>query len=266
MFASFRAFGNVASLLLALMAAACAGRTPAPSSAISGPSRASEEQVSFQSQGLTLVGSLILPQRARASRVPAVVVVTGSGPSPASCTMSGQLGMGFGTAIPICRDIADALRDAGVATLLYDKRTCGPFNHCAANNYPQPTPEMVIDTELQDVRAAIEMLRTRSEVDPARVIVIGHSQGASFVPELLRTDALLRGGVLFAAPFQGPSVIVAEQARLFSLLVSKRVHDGARAVARGAAWPPWRSHREASLRHPCPQLHSAAQPFWRPIQ
>jgi pimeloyl-ACP methyl ester carboxylesterase len=135
--------------------------------------------------------------------------------------MSGQLAMGFGTAIPICRDIADALREAGVATLLYDKRTCGPFNGCASNGYPPPPPDMVIDTELQDARAAIEMLRTRSEIDPARVVVVGHSQGASFVPELLRTDALLRGGVLLAAAFQGPAVLMTEQSRLVSLLVSK---------------------------------------------
>lgn len=221
MFASFGSLGSAAILVLTLLASACAGRPPAPGNAISGPTRASEEQVSFQSQGLTLVGSLILPERARAARVPAAVVITGSGPSPAYCTTPGQLGMGFGATIPICRDIADALREAGVATLLYDKRTCGPFNGCASNGYPPPPPDMVIDTELQDARAAIEMLRTRSELDPARVIVVGHSQGASFVPELLRTDALLRGGILLAAPFQGPSVILAEQARLFSLLVSK---------------------------------------------
>lgn len=42
------------------------------------------------------------------------------------------------------------------------------------------------------------MLRARAEVDPDRIFVIGHSEGALIATELAAADTRLAGGVLLA--------------------------------------------------------------------
>jgi alpha-beta hydrolase superfamily lysophospholipase len=219
--ASARNAAQLGLFLLTTSWSACAPHSSArPPSSPKGL-LASEERVSFPAKDLELVGALSLPEREPGERLPAVVFIAGSGPAPAHCQYGGQLGMNFGFSIPVCRDIAEALREAGIATLLYDKRACGPFNHCSENGYPVPSATITIEDEVQDVRAAIDMLRMRSDIDPERIVVVGQSLGGTFVPELLRTDASLAGGVMLAAAFQEPDIVLRDQARLFATLVAK---------------------------------------------
>lgn len=70
-----------------------------------------EEKVNFTSDGLTLNGTLLLPNRKQ--KVPAVVLVHGSGEQDRN---------GYASYI---RTIADHLVKNGIAVLTYDKRGCG---------------------------------------------------------------------------------------------------------------------------------------------
>ena len=51
---------------------------------------------------------------------------------------------------------------------------------------------------IEDALAAAELLRSRAEVDPARVFIIGHSLGAWATPLIAARDPKLAGGVMLA--------------------------------------------------------------------
>ena len=157
-------------------------------------------EVTIPTAGLELTGTLRLP--AGETNPPAVVLIHGSGPQSRDSRLAGQLNMSFGFEIPVFAELADALQDNGVAVLTYDKRSCGPFNGCAENAYPLPGEDLTIETFIDDARAAVEFLRQRPEIDPERVSVAGHSQGAQFVLPMLEMDPQLASGVMIAGPFR----------------------------------------------------------------
>ncbi|MCB9675691.1 MAG: alpha/beta fold hydrolase [Alphaproteobacteria bacterium] len=154
------------------------------------------EEVRFAGPAFTLEGTLHLPPGD--GRVPAVVLVHGSGPQSRDEKSPGQLGMTFGFAVPVFAELADGLAERGIAVLRYDKRTCFAMNGCS-NAYPGPQLNVTVDDFAADAAAALGFLRDHPRVDPARLVVLGHSQGGSFVPELVR-DEELAGGVMLAAP------------------------------------------------------------------
>ncbi|MEZ4314925.1 MAG: hypothetical protein R3F14_43480 [Polyangiaceae bacterium] len=73
---------------------------------------------------------LSLPACPERARVPAVVIVHGSGPMSRDGVMRGQIGLGFGFELPVYKRLAEALTARGYAVYRYDKRTCGSFNDC----------------------------------------------------------------------------------------------------------------------------------------
>lgn len=158
-----------------------------------------------------LKATLELPKAA--GRVPAVVLVGGSGPSDQNETI--------GADAPF-RDLADGLARLGIATLRYDKRT---------RDYPSsidqatftPTEEYV-----PDATAAINLLRARPEVDPSRIFVLGHSQGGTFAPLIAKTDPQVAGVILAAA---GAEPLGAALVRQVTYLSSLPGQIGAQAKA-----------------------------------
>jgi dienelactone hydrolase len=191
-----------AGVLSALITAGCASNvSPALSSR--------NHDVGFASGTLELRGTLVVP--GGEGRHPAVVLVHGSGPIDRDSAMTGQLGMGFGCSISVFTELAEALSDAGYVVLRYDKRSCGPFNRCADNGYPEPSPDLTVNAFVDDAAAAIEWLAAREEVDPQRIYLVGHSQGGSFAPRLLTDVATLRGAVLLAAPHRPIDQVMATQ-------------------------------------------------------
>ncbi|MEO5728346.1 MAG: hypothetical protein ABI134_35845, partial [Byssovorax sp.] len=132
--------------LLALGACAPGALTPTPAPApprapvrreVSPPPRPRlprEDVPLALDQGLWhLGGTLTLPARDDGERVPAVVIVHGSGPMSRDGVMRGQIGLGFGFELPVYQRLAAALAARGFAVYRYDKRTCGAFNDCADN-------------------------------------------------------------------------------------------------------------------------------------
>jgi pimeloyl-ACP methyl ester carboxylesterase len=157
-------------------------------------------EITIPAPGLDLVGTLRLP--AGEASAPAVVLIHGSGPQRRDSRLAGQLNMGFGFEIPVFGELAEALQESGWAVLTYDKRSCGPFNGCADNGYPLPDEDLTIETFIDDARAGVDFLRQRPEVDPARISIIGHSQGAQFITLMLEADPGLVSGVMMAGPYR----------------------------------------------------------------
>lgn len=134
-----------------------------------------------------LPGKLCVPISAKEGMPgPAVVLVHGSGPNDMDSTI--------GANKPL-RDLGEGLASAGVVTLRYHKRSfadpksLGDLSKLTAK-------EEVVD----DVLAALALLRGRKDVDPNRIYVLGHSLGALMAPEIAKADGKLAGIVLLGAP------------------------------------------------------------------
>jgi pimeloyl-ACP methyl ester carboxylesterase len=123
-------------------------------------SRPNDQQVNIPSNGFTLAATVSKPATASAARLPAVVLVGGSGPTDRD---------GLAAGIPILGQIADALANAGYIVVRYDKRGIGQSGGRAES--------ATLADYADDVRAAVKLLADRKDVDPKRIAVIGHSEG-----------------------------------------------------------------------------------------
>jgi alpha-beta hydrolase superfamily lysophospholipase len=130
--------------------------------------------------------------------------------------MHGQIGLGFGFAMPVYKRLADALSARGYAVYRYDKRTCGSFNGCSENG-PSIVPYSLVEVEFAtseyvgDAEAALHAVVKRPEIDPARTFFVGHSEGGELIPVLLTARPEVRAGVMLAPPFNTMSVVLEQQ-------------------------------------------------------
>lgn len=125
-----------------------------------------------------LPGVLSMPKGAGAG-VAAVVLVHGSGPNDQDESVGGAR---------VFKDLAWGLATRGIAVVRYVKRT----RHSPAGVVTQK--EEVVDA----VRDAAELLRATAGVDPARIFVLGHSQGGYLAPRIAREVPGLAGLVILA--------------------------------------------------------------------
>lgn len=148
------------------------------------PYTAQEVRVPAPEAAIELAGTLTIPEHRRGARVPAVVMITGSGPEDRDEATPALPGWR-----PF-RQIADSLGRRGIAVLRLDDRGVGG----TPAGPPNPTSVDFAD----DIRAAIAYLRTRPEIDSARLGLIGHSEGAVIAPIVAATDPELDAVVLIA--------------------------------------------------------------------
>lgn len=148
--------------------------------------------------GHTLAGTLTLPAGAsREAPVPAIVTITGSGGQE----RDEPLGMGS-SYLPF-RQIADSLARRGIATLRMDDRGIG----ASKGNHATATSSDFAD----DIRAGLAFLRTRAEIDGARLGLVGHSEGGLIAPLVALKEPNLKGLVLLAGPGKGGREILTFQ-------------------------------------------------------
>ena len=153
------------------------------------------EEVTLPGGGpdVVLAGTLTLPPDAS---YPTVVLVSGSGPQDRNETMMGHQPF---------RVLADHLSRNGVAVLRYDDRgvaaSTGDRTHAVTSDYAD------------DAAAAVGYLLARGDIDPARVGVIGHSEGGLVVADLAAHDRGLSCGVMLAGPSVSGAKVHQEQIR-----------------------------------------------------
>jgi len=103
------------------------------------------------------------------------------------------------------REIADTLSRRGIVVLRLDDRGIGGSD--------AGPPNATSADFAEDIRAAVAWLRARPEVDPARVGLVGHSEGTIIAPLVAVEDARLRAIALLEAPAERGRLILAEQQR-----------------------------------------------------
>ena len=155
----------------------------APSGA---PYRAEEVRVRNAAAGIGLAGTLTLPKVSSGTRVPAVVLITGSGFQDRDEASPGLRGWR-----PF-RQIADTLSRRGIAVLRLDDRGIGGSD--------RGSPDATTMDFAGDIRAAVAYLRTRPEIDASRIGLVGHSEGAQIAPIVAADDSALRAIVMVAGP------------------------------------------------------------------
>lgn len=170
----------------------------------------SEREISFVGAGgVKLSGTLALPPGTRnGSRFPAVVLVAGSGPTDRNGNQPPLLWTG------LLKQLADALAGSGVASLRYDKRGVGRSG-AAPKDIGALADFAAWDSFVGDVNAACGALRDQPEVDPSKVILIGHSEGGLLVMHaaigLQEAEHPPAAVVLLCTPGRPTDVVIREQ-------------------------------------------------------
>ena len=157
-----------------------------------------EEEVAVQSGRWKLPASMTLPVVTAGKRVPAAILVHGSGPHDRDETVG---------AMRPFRDIALALGSRGIAVLRYEKRTRVYGLDISATKGIFTVDDETVD----DVAAAFALLSSRPEVDPKRIFIIGHSLGATLMPRIAQKTHGAAGYVMLSAAARPMDDIVLEQ-------------------------------------------------------
>lgn len=157
----------------------------APLGAAGEPVSYIEEEVIFTNGDVTLAGTLTLPEGAGPH--PAVVLMTGSGPQ----NRDEQILPGF----PIFKYIADHLTPLGIAVLRYDDRGVAE----STGDYAAAT----LQDLASDGKAAVAYLRSRADINPDEVGVLGHSEGGAY-SAMLGADP--DSGIAFIISMAGTAV------------------------------------------------------------
>lgn len=194
-----RVFRIGLALGLAVVVASCGGSTPAPTVvpstplAVSSPSgttttatilpspttvaaasptavAAHDEDVTFTSGPDTVYGTFELPVPVPTGKVPAALIISGSGPTDRNGNDAQFPSMNTNL------NFARALAADGVASFRYDKLgsgTTGLGTHTTGQGID-------FNLFLQEARDAYDWLASQPQVDPSRIVVLGHSEGGLF--------------------------------------------------------------------------------------
>jgi alpha-beta hydrolase superfamily lysophospholipase len=160
-------------------------------------SRPNDERVTIPSNGFTLAGTISRPTASAPARLPAVVLVGGSGPTDRDSLVFG---------VPVLGEIAGALAEAGFVSIRYDKRGVGQSGGRAES--------ATFADYADDARAAVRFLADRKDVDPKRIAILGHSEGGLVALIAADKEKRIAAVVLIATPgMRGTDVILAQQQR-----------------------------------------------------
>jgi pimeloyl-ACP methyl ester carboxylesterase len=159
-------------------------------------SHAADEPVTIPASGFNLGATLTRPKAAAGARSPAVILLGGS-------AVADRDGLGLG--IPTIGQLAGALADAGSLAVRYDKRGYGQSGGRSES--------ATLSDYAEDARSVFTWLRNRRDVDPNRIAILGHSDGAWVAFLAASRERRFAGVVSVAAPSITGSELVLEQQR-----------------------------------------------------
>ena len=160
------------------------------------------EEVTFDSaeEGVTLAGTLTMPNaNSKNETYMAAVLISGSGPQDRDESLMGHK--------PFLV-IADHLTKQGMAVLRFDDRGTGD----STGDHDSATTADFAN----DVRGAVNFLRSRAEIDSTKVGLIGHSEGGLIGPIVTSTDENVAFLVMLAGPGVNGEKIILNQAPAIS--------------------------------------------------
>lgn len=141
------------------------------------------EDLSFPNKkaGITLAGTLTIPNEG--SHFPTVILISGSGPQDRDESILSHKPFWV---------IADYLSRNGIAVLRFDDRgtakSGGDFSTATTADFAT------------DVAAAVNYLKSRKDISPAKIGLIGHSEGGIIAPMVASKDKSINFIVLLAGP------------------------------------------------------------------
>ena len=162
-------------------------RTIAPTQQIAKAStyKPGVNRVTFQSEGVTLVGHLYLPDSYKpGNKLPAIIV------SGSWTTVKEQM----------AGDYARQLADRGYATLAFDSRSFGESGG-ALRSFESPK------AKIADIKNAISFLQTVDAVDGDRIAGLGICAGAGYITTVAAEDDRLKAIVAVAPWLHNPEIV-----------------------------------------------------------
>jgi pimeloyl-ACP methyl ester carboxylesterase len=171
--------------------------------------RPNDEEVSIPANGFSLAATISRPIAAEPApapapgrnpvpvRLPAVVLVSGSGPTDRDEFVAG---------IPIFAQLANALADAGYLVVRYDERGAG---QSGGRQESATIEEFAVDT-----RAVVSYLTKRRDVDPRRISLVGYGEGGWIALAVAARDEKIAAIGLIATPSTTGTELVLEQQRI----------------------------------------------------
>jgi len=181
------------------------------------PYETSEVKFENKAGGATLAGTLSLPRGK--GPFPCVVMVTGSGPQDRDESLLGHR--------PFLV-IADHLTRAGIAVLRYDDRGIAH----STGNFATATS----DDFAADALAGIAFLKTRTELDPRKLGIVGHSEGGLIAPMCAAQSKDVAFIVLLAGTGMRGAELLPLQGKLINLATGMSAADTEREEHKSAGF------------------------------
>jgi dienelactone hydrolase len=161
------------------------------------PPGVTERQVKIGTGEWAVNATLTVP--AGKGPFPAVLLVQGSGMGDRDMTIGRN---------KILRDVANGFAERGIIVLRAEKRLAQHVDQFRAQHImPNLRTEFI-----EDSVTAVHLLQQMPEVDRKRVYVFGHSQGATFAPQIARLAGNTAGVVIACGSTRKPGEMMQDQA------------------------------------------------------
>lgn len=154
-----------------------------------------EQEIRFRSGEIEIAGTVTLP--GPDGPYPAVLFICGSGPIDRNENHKK-------IRINAFYDISNYLAQNGIASLRYDKRGAGQ----SGGEYLKAG----FNDNAVDALAALEFFKQQKNIDPEKIFMLGHSEGAIIAARLAGEGAKAAGAILLAGAAQSGEAVLKWQA------------------------------------------------------
>jgi len=181
----------VAGAAVAPSVSAYANHPTAPSGSRPATIPAADREVTFTVDGTVTYGTLHLPAHPAGRRLPAALLLPGSGPTDRN---GDQLPT---YAVHTLAQLADVLDGEGVVTFRFDKYGSG---RTGVGAFATHLDRLSYPAFVRQAAAAYRLLAQAPQVDPHRLLVLGHSEGGLTALELGTSVTPRPAGLALMAP------------------------------------------------------------------